>query len=529
MAPALPMNEGLPSTFAPTAGGLGEAATNSLLQASGISKRFPGVLALHHIDFDVAHGEVHVLFGENGAGKSTLINIIAGTYAPDAGRLVYGGQELRQLSPHHARSIGISPVFQEFSLVPDLTVQQNLSLGREISHLGFLNVKKMRERAERVLAELGFDLDPRKPVRELSRAHQQMVEIAKALLSKVRLLILDEPTASLTERETQRLFTLVERLRSDNVGIIYVSHRMREIKQLADRITVLRDGRLVGVRRSSEVSEGELLEMMTGRKIERLFPAIIHKPGQVAIETKGLTVSGGAVTEVDFVARAGEITGIAGLVGCGKSELIRAIYGLEPILVGSVEIAGKPCHSISPALSLERGVSYFPADRVSEGLALVRSIRENISLVALRLMPFSRGGFLRRRAERSVARKIVDRLQLRPSNTERAVAQLSGGNRQKVMLARGLTRDFRVFLFDEPTVGIDVGAKVEVYNFMTKLVEAGAAVVLVSSELPEVLHLSNRLYVMHNGRIVAELTGNELTEQNILARFFEDRSSPNRQ
>jgi ribose transport system ATP-binding protein len=520
----LPTNESLSSTPGSTAGDLGQAP--QLLRVSGISKRFPGVLALDQIDFDVAHGEIHVLFGENGAGKSTLINVVAGTYAPDAGRLVYDGQELRHLSPHHARSIGISPVFQEFSLVPDLTVEQNLSLGREISQLGFLHVKKMRERAERVLAELGFDLDPRKPVRDLSRAHQQMVEIAKALLSKVRLLILDEPTASLTERETQRLFTLVDQLRRDNVGIIYVSHRMREIKQLADRITVLRDGRVVGVRKSADVSEGELLEMMTGRKIELLFPAITHKPASIAVETKGLTVSGGAVSEVDFCARAGEITGIAGLVGCGKSELIRAIYGLEPVSGGSVEVDGKVCGTISPALSLSRGVCYFPADRASEGLALGRPIRENISLVALRLLPFSKGGFLRRRAERHAARHIVDRLQLRPPNTERPVAQLSGGNRQKVMLARGLTRDFRVFLFDEPTVGIDVGAKIEVYNFMTALVEAGAAVVLVSSELPEVLNLSNRLYVMHNGRLVAELTGDDLTEQNVLARFFKDGSRP---
>jgi ribose transport system ATP-binding protein len=522
-----PVNEVQPPAPAAERAAEVQRGAPALLQASGISKRFPGVLALDHIDLDVAHGEVHVLFGENGAGKSTLINIIAGTYGPDEGRLVYDGQELRHLSPHHARSIGISPVFQEFSLVPDLTVAQNLSLGREISQLGFLNVKQMRERAERVLAELGFDLDPRKPVRDLSRAHQQMVEIAKALLSKVRLLILDEPTASLTERETQRVFTLVERLRRDKVGIIYVSHRMREIKQLADRITVLRDGRVVGVRKSSEASEGELLEMMTGRKIEVLFPSIAHEPGAVAIQTMSLSVSGGAVTEADFVARAGEITGVAGLVGCGKSELIRAIYGLEPVTEGSVQVYGTPCDGISPALSLSRGVCYFPADRVSEGLALGRSVRENISLIALRQLPFSKRGFLRRRAERQTARQIVARLQLRPPNTERAVAQLSGGNRQKVMLARGLTRDFRVFLFDEPTVGIDVGAKLEVYSFMAALIEAGAAVVLVSSELPEVLNLSNRLYVMHNSRIVAELTGNELTEQNVLAQFFKGSGPAN--
>jgi ribose transport system ATP-binding protein len=502
-----------------------QVSAPKLLEAIEISKRFPGVLALDRVNFDLANGEIHVLFGENGAGKSTLTNVIAGTYPPDGGRLVYDGQELRHLAPHHARSIGISPVFQEFSLVPDLTVAQNLSLGREIAQFGFLRVEQMRRRAESLLAELGFDLDPRKTVRDLSRAHQQMVEIAKALMSNVRLLILDEPTASLTERETQRLFALIERLRRDNVGIIYVSHRMREIKQLADRITVLRDGKLVGCRKASDVSESELLEMMTGRKIELLFPAIAHKPREIAIQTTGLSVSGGVVADVDFFARAGEITGIAGLVGCGKSELIRAIYGLEPLTGGSVQVHGKPCEQISPSLSLSRGVCYFPADRVAEGLALERPIRENVSLVALRLPLFSTHGWVRRRAERRVTRQIIERLQLRPPNPERTVAQLSGGNRQKVMLARGLTRDFQVFLMDEPTIGIDVGAKIEVYNFMKTLVEAGAAIVLVSSELPEVLHLSNRVYVMHHGRMVAELVGNDITEQNVLARFFQDSSS----
>jgi ribose transport system ATP-binding protein len=519
---------GLASTESPAASKLLEtsestvkAGGHQLLDLIEISKRFPGVRALDGINFDLAHGEIHVLFGENGAGKSTLINVIAGTYPPDEGRIIFEGQELRHLSPHHARLIGISPVFQEFSLVPDLTVAQNLSLGRELSRLGFLRVAQMRRRAESLLAELGFDLDPRKKVRDLSRAHQQMVEIAKALLSNVRLLILDEPTASLTERETQRLFALIERLRRQKVGIIYVSHRMREIKQLADRITVLRDGKLIGCRRAADVTESELLEMMTGRKIEFLFPTIKHEPGERALRATGLS-AGGVVAGVDFHANAGEITGIAGLVGCGKSELVRAIYGLEPVTAGNVSIRGERCERISPALSLSRGVCYFPADRVAEGLALERPIRENVSLVALRLPPLSKFGWIRRGLEGRLTRQLIERLQLRPANSERTVAHLSGGNRQKVMLARGLTRDFKVFLFDEPTIGIDVGAKIEVYNFMKALVETGAAIVLVSSELPEVLHLSNRVYVMHRGRIVAELAGKDITEQNVLARFFQD-------
>ena len=500
-----------------------QVSAHKLLEAIEISKRFPGVQALDGVNFDLAHGEIHVLFGENGAGKSTLINVIAGTYPPDGGRLVYDGQELRHLSPHHARLIGISPVFQEFSLVPDLTVAQNLSLGREIAHFGFLRVAQMRRRAESLLAELGFDLDPRKTVRDLSRAHQQMVEIAKALLSNVRLLILDEPTASLTERETQRLFALIERLRRENVGIIYVSHRMREIKQLADRITVLRDGKLVGSRKASDVTESELLEMMTGRKIEFLFPAIAHKPREKVLQTTGLS-AGGVVADVDFHAHAGEITGIAGLVGCGKSELIRAIYGLEPLTGGSVQVNGKPCEQISPSLSLSRGVCYFPR------IALPRASRWSGQFARtflswrcdFRCFQLSAG--YGEAPSAGSHGKSSSGCNCGLPSPERTVAHLSGGNRQKVMLARGLTRDFQVFLFDEPTIGIDVGAKIEVYNFMKALVEAGAAIVLVSSELPEVLHLSNRVYVMHDGRMVAELVGNDITEQNVLARFFQDSS-----
>jgi ribose transport system ATP-binding protein len=479
------------------------------------------VLALDQVDFDLRRGEVHVLFGENGAGKSTLINIIAGTYSPDAGSFRYDGNAIRHLTPHAARVMGISPVFQEFSLVPDLTVEENLFLGREVETMGVLKAGPMRKRAAEVVGELGFDLDPKKKVRELSRAHQQMVEIAKALLAEVRLLILDEPTASLTESETSRLFQLIARLKAAGVGIIYVSHRMQEIKQLADRITVLRDGRLIATLDAAGVSETELVELMTGRKIEVLFPVIKHAPGKTLLQVRGLALADRAVDGVDFHARAGEITGIAGLVGCGKSELIRAVYGLESIATGSIEVEGSPYEHPDPASSLEKGICYFPSDRVVEGLALTRPVRENASMAALGLPAFSRMRILQRVSERKVVQAIVDRLKLRPPNIERVVANLSGGNRQKVMLARGLTRETRIFLFDEPTVGIDVGAKLEVYELMKQLVEAGAAIVLVSSELPEVLHLSNRVYVMHRARMVAELAGADITEQAVLSCFFQ--------
>lgn len=502
------------------------APAAALLELRGISKRFPGVQALDGVDFDLRRGEVHVLFGENGAGKSTLINVIAGTFAPDDGSYSFEGREVRHLTPHKARVMGISPVFQEFSLVPDLTVEENLFLGREIRTLGFLKSHRMRRRALQVIEELGFHLDAKRKVRELSRAHQQMVEIAKALLTDVRVLILDEPTASLTENETYRLFALIARLKAQGVGIIYVSHRIREIKQLADRITVLRDGRLIRTLPAAGVTETELVELMTGRKIEVLFPEIRHQPGAVLVETQGLTLADGSVEGVDFTARAGEITGIAGLVGCGKSELIRALYGIEGIAGGSIRVAGELYERPSPKRSLARRLCYFPSDRVAEGLALSRPVRENVSMAALDLVRFARRRVLQRREERRLVQAIVDRLKLRPPNIERMVANLSGGNRQKVMLARGLTRETSIFLFDEPTVGIDVGAKVEVYGLMKQLVEAGAAIVLVSSELPEVLHLANRVYVMHRGRMVAELTGEAITEQNVLASFFRDTEAP---
>jgi ribose transport system ATP-binding protein len=503
-----------------------------LLEMIGVSKRFPGVMALQGVDFDLRAGEVHVLFGENGAGKSTLINIIAGALAPDAGEFRFRGRSLVRLKPHAARMMGISPVFQEFSLVPELTVEENLFLGRELAVAGFLNRSAMRAKARSVIRELGFELLPDQKVGALSRAHQQMVEIAKAFLAEVRLLILDEPTASLTEAETENLFALVGRLKAAGVGIIYVSHRIHEFQKIGDRITVLRDGCKVATVKSGDVSETELVELMTGRKVGVLFPRIDHRPAERLLEVDDVTLADRSVRNVSFHARAGEITGIAGLVGCGKSEIVRAVYGLEPVASGVVRVRGEEVAARPvPIDMLRRGVCYFPSDRVAEGLALARPVRENASMAALDLPAFSQGRILRRASERRAVQAIVDTLKLRPPQIERTVAKLSGGNRQKVLLARGMTRDISVFLFDEPTVGIDVGAKIEVYELMKSLVGQGAAIVLVSSDLPEVMNLSNRLYVMHRGRMVAELSGPDISESEVLSHFFrekppEDRLAP---
>jgi ribose transport system ATP-binding protein len=498
-------------------------ASDLLLELTNISKRFPGVVALEGVDFDVRRGEVHVLFGENGAGKSTLTNVIAGTYPADTGTFKYQGKEIAHLTPQGARVIGISPVFQEFSLVPELTVEQNLFLGRELTAGGFLNRRAMHARARAVVQELNFDLRPDYKVAQLSRAHQQMVEIAKAFLTEVRLLILDEPTASLTDAEAAKLFDLVTRLKASGVGIIYVSHRMHEIKQIADRITVLRDGHKIKTVAAGDVSETELVELMTGRKIGVLFPKIEHMPGNKLLEVERVTLVDQSVNDVSFYARAGEITGIAGLVGCGKSEVVRAIVGLEPIESGVVRVHGAEVTAPKPATMTKLGVCYFPSDRVAEGLALARPVRENVSMAALDLPDFSRHRILQRRSERRIVQGIVEKLSLRPPLIERAVASFSGGNRQKILLARGLTRDISVYLFDEPTVGVDVGAKIEIYALMKALVANGVAIVLVSSDLPEVLNLSHRLYVMHRSRMAAELTGADINEPAVLAHFFRER------
>jgi len=490
-----------------------------LLRLTAITKRYPGALALDRVSLEIKTGEVHALFGENGAGKSTLIGIVTGIVRPDAGQIRFTGNEVR-LTPHRARSLGIGAVFQEFSLAPDLTVEENLFLGREVARHGILQRSAMRERARAGIASLGFDLDLRARTGSLPRAQQQMAEIAKALLAGPRLLILDEPTASLSERETEVLFALLRRLRGEGVGIVYVSHRMAEIRALADRITVLRDGRRVATVAATEADEAKLIELMAGRKLEALYPAIIHKPGEVLLSVVGLRSAGGTVEQATLHARMGEIVGIAGLVGCGKGEVLRTIFGLEARAGGEVELFGRSVARPTPRTMLRAGVTYFPSDRVAEGLALNRPVRENISMAALDRPDFARAAMLLLRAERRRAWDIAGRLHLRPLDIERPVGSFSGGNRQKAVLARGFARPTRIFLFDEPTVGIDVAAKREVYDLIAGLVADGAAVVIASSDLAELLHLCHRLYVMRDGRTVAELPGGHLEESDVLPQFF---------
>ncbi|WP_050043585.1 sugar ABC transporter ATP-binding protein [Bradyrhizobium sp. LTSPM299] len=482
------------------------------------------------MDFELRTGEVHVLLGENGAGKSTIINIVTGLVRADQGEVIAHGRSLLGLSPHRIRQMGISAVFQEFSLVPGMKIEENLFLGQERTAYGRLSKSAMRDRARRVLDDLGFDRPVDRSVELLSRAEQQMVEIAKALLNEVSLLILDEPTASLTNAEAEKLFGIIERLRDKGVGIIYVTHRMPEIQRLADRVTVLRDGRRVATIPAGAKTDEELIELMTGRPVALFYPSIAHNPQHLRLATASLSLHGGAVEQASIEVRAGEVVGIAGLAGCGKSELARAVFGLEAVSSGSLSMDGGVIARPSPATMLDRGLCYFTSDRVKEGLSLNRPIRENIAMASFGTRPWSRFGLLDRRAERQRAQAIATRLNIRPLDVQAPAGRLSGGNRQKVLLARGLTRDVGVFVFDEPTVGIDVGAKLEVYAFIREITEAGAAVLLVSSDLPEILHVTHRAYVMCQSRVVAHLPRAAFSETALLRHFFttdgENRTAP---
>jgi ribose transport system ATP-binding protein len=504
------------------AAGIPEASgISALLRLERITKHFPGVVALDGVDFDLRPGEVHVLFGENGAGKSTLISLVAGVHRPTQGRIRFRESDIDLASVHQARQLGISAVFQEFSLVPQLTVEENLFLGAELTEHRLLDKRAMHGRAREILERLGFPLKPRMRVAYLSRAEQQMVEIAKAFRSELSVLILDEPTASLTERETERLFGLIEQAKRQGVGIIYITHRMNEIKRIGDRITVLRDGRHVATLNVAEVSETRLVELMTGRVIAQIFPKIRYNPGETVLAIEDLSTASGAVANVSLQVRAGEVVGLAGLVGSGKSEVARACFGLEKVTTGRVVFLGEDATGRKPRAMLDRGFFYLPPDRRSEGLVMVRGARENIALPALGLAPFSDGLFLNRRAERVKTMELAKRLNLQPLNIERPVDHFSGGNQQKVLLAKALSREVRLFVFDEPTVGVDVGTRVAIYQFIRDLCEAGAAILLISSDLPEILHLTNRAYVMHRGSLRAELTGNEISEDRVLGCFFE--------
>ena len=493
-----------------------------MLELVRVSKRSPGVLALDGVDFTLFPGEVHALFGENGAGKSTLISIVAGAAQPTDGAIRFRGEPVTLRSVHDARQRGVSAVFQEFSLVPQMSVEENLFLGAESTNGPFLDRSAMRRRALELLGRLGFGLKPTTPVHALTRAEQQMVEIAKAFRSDLSVLILDEPTASLTERETEQLFDIIGQVKAKGVGIIYITHRIREIRRVGDRVTVLRDGRYIATVDAKTTDEDELVQLMTGRVVGQIFPNVRHAPGRELFKIEALTTRSGSVRDATLSLASGEILGLAGLIGSGKSKVMRAAFKLEPIASGCVRLKGEDVTGLSIAELLKRGLFYLPADRRAEGLAMMRPCRENMSLPSLDIRPYASGIFLARRGEIRATQSLAERLNLQPPRIDRAPDQFSGGNQQKVLLAKSLSRPVDVFVFDEPTVGVDVGTRAAIYAFIRDLTEAGAGVILISSDLPEVLNMSNRVIVFRRGRVATELAGAEITEENVLRHFFEE-------
>ncbi len=490
-----------------------------VIQTKGLTRAYPGVIALDHVDFDVRRGEVHVLFGENGAGKSTLISLLAGANTPSDGEILVEGRSVRFASVADAQAAGIYTVFQEFSLIPTMSVAQNMFLGREPGYGPFTDHRSMRHAAQVLLDSLGFDVRVGAAVAHLSRAQQQMVEIAKAFHGNLKVLILDEPTASLTDREVDQLFRTILRLRAQGVAIIYISHRIHEFERIADRVTVLRDGAYIGTTAMADTDEATLVEMMAGRAIRDIYPDIPHAPGDTILEVDALHAWG--VRGASLTARRGEVLGMAGLVGSGKSRLFRALMGIQPIRSGTVRWKGAEITGAATRHLMAAGIHYLTSDRKSEGLDLAKSGWQNLG-IDLMMGREARGPFIRPRALRSAAAGIFDTVELKNSYRPKPVAQLSGGNQQKVLFAKSFGHEADLYIFDEPTVGVDMGTRAALYRLIRDIAASGKAVILISSDLPEVLNLAHRVLVMAEGRISAELTGDQRTEDNVLRHFFDE-------
>ncbi|MBL8117492.1 MAG: sugar ABC transporter ATP-binding protein [Anaerolineae bacterium] len=490
----------------------------AILQLDNISKQFPGVKALDNVRFEMNTGEVHALLGENGAGKSTLIKIISGVYKPDSGVMRFDGQPVVFNNPREAQSKGIATIYQELSLYPELTVAENIFMGhapkRSIGPLKVIDWKTINERAVELLASLHiYDMDVRRKVGSLNVGNRQRVEIAKALSINARVLIMDEPTAALTESDVEQLFQIVRLLKERNVGIIYISHRLQEVFELADRVTVLRDGQYVDTRPVSETSEENLISMMVGRTIDNLFPKLPAAPGKPVLEVRNLNHAP-LTKNVSFKVHAGEIVGIAGLVGSGRSELAQVIFGMTPAQSGEILIEGQRADIRSPGQAVKMGIAYVPEDRGTQGLIKQMNIRENASMAVLRSL--SRASFIKFGEERKLAKESIEQLSIRAYSPEQIVNKLSGGNQQKVVISKWLASKPRLLIMDEPTRGIDVGAKSEIHRLMSELaVKHGLAVLMISSELPEVLGMSDRVLVMREGQIVAEFDRAEATQEKV--------------
>jgi rhamnose transport system ATP-binding protein len=487
----------------------------TLLQLEGISKAFGAVQALKGVSFELAAGEVHALVGENGAGKSTLIKIVTGAHAPDEGTVAVQGRLIEANDPVRARALGIAAIYQQPALFPDLTVAENIALGLEPPG-AWRRVRwaERRARARRLLDRIKANIDPDVDVRRLTMPEQQLVEIARALGADARILILDEPTASLSDTEVANLFRVIGELKSHGVGMIYISHRLEELPQIADRVTALRDGVLAGTRRMDEVTRADLIRLMVGRELSAVFPKTAVPIGDVVLAVDGLECKLSGVHGIHLEVRAGEILGLAGLVGAGRTELARVLFGLTPADQGSIRLRGRPVAIDSPGQAVALGIAYVPEDRRRHGVILEMSVAQNASLATLRAI--SNHGWLDFKGERALAAGFVARLGIKTTSIENPVGNLSGGNQQKVALARWLAAEPAVLILDEPTQGVDVGAKAEIHKLMVELAGRGLAIIMISSELPEILGMSDRIAVMHAGTVAGTLERARATQETLM-------------
>lgn len=485
-----------------------------LLSAQGLVKRYPGVVALDHIDLDFYKGEIHAICGENGAGKSTFIKVLTGAIQPDAGRIEIEGIHRANYTPHEAMfNYGISAIYQEFYLVPALSIAENLFLGKELQKNCFLDRKTMNSKAKALLLSLGVDLDPNRAVSSLSVAYQQIVEIAKSTYQNAKLIIMDEPSAPLTIHEVDKLFNLVHTLKAKGITVIYISHRLSEIFELSDRVTVFRDGKKIVTMQTSSTTKNELIHTMVNRELSETFPSRRGEITTPILEVKNLSTAA-LLQDISFTLRKGEILGFGGLVGAGRTELVRAIYGADPITEGTILIKGKEIRIRHPQEAVAQRMGLIPEDRKQHGIIARLSVGENIAYSSFNKI--SRFGLIQMRLLEQTAQRMIKLLRIITPDAQKKVKELSGGNQQKVVLARWLVSDCEIILFDEPTRGIDVGAKQEIYELIFDLASQGKAIILISSEMNELLGMSDRILVMHEGVIMGELSKAEATQDKVL-------------
>lgn len=484
------------------------------IEMRGINKSFGGNAVLKSAGFVLDSGEIHALMGENGAGKSTLMKILTGVYTRDAGTVIVDGKEVCYKDPQEAEKAGIVFIHQELNVLFDLTVEENMFLGKEIKKaLGVCDKKAMREEVKKVLEKLGVNIDPGQRMSELSVGQQQMIEIAKALMVDAQVIIMDEPTAALTQSETEVLFEVVNSLRKKGVSIVYISHRMEEIFELCDRITVLRDGAYIGTKKIAETDMNDVVKMMIGREIGERYPLREVEPGEVVFEVKGLE-SPGVFRDVSFQVRAGEVLGVSGLMGAGRTEIMQAVFGNLPVSAGSIHLNGKEIHNKTPEQAMKNGIGFITEDRKVEGLMLEESIMKNISIANLGRL--SRSGVMQKKTEQDLVEQGIKELNIKCFGPEHECGSLSGGNQQKVVFAKWIYTDPKVLILDEPTRGVDIGAKKEIYNIINDLAAKGVAIIMVSSELPEVLGMSDRVMVVREGLVRGILSKEEANQENVM-------------